>query len=166
MSWYAIRTKPHQEKVAELHLRQFCADVLAPLVKEHKTVRGQGKWVTEPLFPGYLFARFDLQDTYRAVKFARGVSNIVEFGSRPAEVSESIIHAIRERLVEGLVTIQPASFHQGQVVRITDGPLAGLEAVFFREMKKQQRVCVLLNLLGQQTRMTMGIHQINLREAL
>ena len=158
MPWYAIRTKPHQERVAHVHLNQLCEETLLPMLKLESVV--------EPLFPGYLFAQFDLQARYRAVKFARGVLNIVEFGAHPAEVEDRTIEAIKERVVDGYVHVASSSFHEGQVVRIAAGPLVGLEAVFLREMKKQQRVCVLLNMLGRHTEMTLTRDQIRLPHAV
>jgi len=166
MPWYVIRTKPHQERIALVHLSQLCEETLLPMLK-HETAAHRRKATTvEPLFPGYLFARFDLQEKYRAIKFARGVLNIVEFGSQPAEVEGATIEAIKERLEDGYAQITSPSFQEGQVVQIATGPLAGLEVVFVREMKKQQRVCVLLNMLGLQTKMTMRIDQISLPQAV
>ena len=158
MAWYVVRTKPHQERIAHVHLNQLCEETLLPMLKWESAV--------EPLFPGYLFARFDLQARYRAVKFARGVLNIVEFGLQPAEVEDATIEAIKERLEDGYARIMEPSFHEGQVVRIAAGPLAGLEAVFVRAMKKQQRVCVLLNMLGRHTEMTLTRDQIRLPHAV
>ncbi|MDH5669478.1 MAG: hypothetical protein OEY86_15880 [Nitrospira sp.] len=158
MPWYVIRTKPHQERIAHVHLNQLCEETLLPMLKLESAV--------EPLFPGYLFARFDLQDRYRAVKFARGVLNIVEFGLQPAEVGDTTIEAIKERLEDGYVRIVKPSLREGQVVRIASGPLAGLEVVFLRDMKKQQRVCVLLTMLGRHTEMTINRDQIRLPHAV
>jgi transcriptional antiterminator RfaH len=166
MHWYVIRTKPHQESRAEFHLRQLSVETFLPRLKQRKTVRRQHKTVVEPLFPRYLFARFDVNDRYRAVNFTRGVLNIVEFGLRPAEVSESLIEAIKEQLEDGYVTPQADRFHQGQLVYIKGGPLAGLEAVFVREMKEQDRVLLLLKALGFNARITVGISDVSLPHAL
>ena len=125
MRWYVIRTKPHQERQAEFHLRQLSVETYLPLFRQHKRVRRQEKTVVEPLFPRYLFARFDIQDRYRAVSFSRGVQNIVEFGLKPAEVSESLFEAIRGRAREGCVT-PGERFQKGQIVRIRGDRWSGL----------------------------------------
>lgn len=166
MHWYVIRTKPHQERRAELHLRQLSIETFLPLVKHEKWIRRQEKTVVEPLFPGYLFGRFDINDRHRAVNFARGVLNIVQFGLRPAEVSEELIQAIKERLEDGYVIPKPAYFQKGQVVQIKGGPLTGLEAVFVRELTGQHRVLVLLKTLGLHAKLTMDIDMIALPQAL
>src|SRR5690242_9553200 len=166
MQWYVIRTKPQQERMAEFHLRQLTVETFLPLLKSRKRIRRQEKTVVEPLFPRYLFARLDLMSHYRAVNFARGVVNIVEFGSSPAEVSDSLIERIKSRMDDGYVTPNADRFRKGQVVRITDGPLAGLEAIFVKELKEQHRVLLLLRALGLNAKLLMDVNHLGLQEAL
>src|SRR4249920_1315250 len=91
-----------------------------------------------------------LERHYWGVSYATGVRKIVEFGSGPVELDETMIDAIKERMVNGYVT--PCSerfkFKMGQIVHIQSGPLTGLEAVFMREMTDRNRVLLLLNTLG------------------
>jgi transcriptional antiterminator RfaH len=166
MQWYVIRTKPHQERLAEFHLIQLSVETFLPLLKLQKKVRRQDKTVVEPLFPRYLFARFDVNDRYRAVNFSRGVLNIVEFGSKPAEVSEALIDGIKSRMNDGYVTPRTEQFHKGQIVHITGGPLAGLEAVFVKELKEQHRVLLLLQALGFNAKLMIDIDHLSLQQAL
>src|SRR5438128_8603352 len=148
MPWYAVSTKPNQEKQAELHIKQYGIECFLPLLKENKIIRRTRKEVIEPLFPGYLFARFDPDKHCRAVSYARGVRKVVEFGSGPVEVDATMIDAIKERLNNGFVTPHSERFKMGQIVHIKGGPLAGLEAVFMREMTDRNRVLLLLSTLG------------------
>jgi transcriptional antiterminator RfaH len=166
MSWYAVSTKPHQEKQAELHIKQYGIECFLPLLKESKIIRRTRKTVIEPLFPGYLFARFDLDKHCRAVSYATGVRKIVEFGSGPVELDATMIDAIKERVSDGYVTLMPVRPVHGQIVRIKGGPLAGLEAVFMREMTDRNRVLLLLNTLGFHAKVTLNIDQVSLSQAL
>jgi transcriptional antiterminator RfaH len=160
MHWYVVRTKPHQERKVEFRLRQLSVETFLPMLRQHKKIRRQHKSVVEPLFPRYLFARFNMNDRYRAVNFASGVLNIVEFGSKPAEVSESLIDTIRARSKDGYVTPETEVFQNGQIVQIKDGPLAGIQAVFMRNLAAQHRVLLLLNTIGLHAKLTVGIEQI------
>ena len=162
MHWYVIRTKPHQERLAEFHLRQLSVETFLPLLRQQKTVRYHDKTVVEPLFPRYLFARFDITDRYRAINFSRGVLNIVVFGLKPAEVSEALIDGIKSRMEDGYVTPKAEHFQQGQLVHITGGPLAGLEAVFVREIKEKDRVLLLLRALGLHAKLMMNVDCLSL----
>lgn len=166
MPWYAVSTKPHQEKQAESHVCQLGIECFLPLLKTSKIIRRARKTVIEPLFPGYLFARFDISKHYRAVNYATGVRKIVEFGSGPVELDTVIIDAIKERLDDGYVTPQSGRFKMGQIVQINGGPLAGLEAVFTREMTDRNRVLLLLNTLGLQAKLSIDIDQVSLPRAL
>ena len=166
MSWYAVSTKPHQEKQAELHIKQCDIECFLPLLKVSKIIRRTRKTLIEPLFPGYLFARFDLDKHCRAVSYATGVRKIVEFGSGPVELDATMIDAIKERLNDGYVTLMPVRPVHGQIVHIKGGPLAGLEAVFIREMTDRNRVFLLLNTLGFHAKVTLNIDQVSLPRAL
>ena len=166
MSWYAVSTKPHQEKQAELHIKQYSIECFLPLLKESKIIRRTRKTVIEPLFPGYLFARFDLDKHCRAVSYATGVRKIVGFGSGPVELDATMIDAIKERVRDGYVTLMPVRPLHGQIVHIKGGPLAGLEAVFMREMTDRNRVLLLLNTLGFHAKVTLNIDQVSLPQAL
>src|SRR5207249_243143 len=86
MHWYAVNVKPHQERLAELNLHRLGVEAFCPLLKQRKMIRRRQQISTSPLFPGYLFARFRLEDQYRAVIYARGVRKVVAFGATPAEV--------------------------------------------------------------------------------
>ena len=166
MPWYAVSTKPHQEKQAESHVKQCGIECFLPLLKTSKVIRRTRKTVIEPLFPGYLFARFDLSKHYRAVSYATGVRKIVEFGSGPVELDAIIIDAIKERLNDGYVALMPVRPVHGQVVHIKGGPLAGLEAVFMREMTDRNRVLLLLNTIGFHAKLTLNMDQVRLPQAL
>jgi len=166
MPWYAVSTKPHQEKQAGLHIKQCGIECFLPLLKESKIIRRTRKTVIGPLFPGYLFARFELERHYRAVSYATGVRKIVEFGSGPVELDATMIDAIKERLNNGYVTPHSEHFKMGQILRINGGPLTGLEAVFMREMTDRNRVLLLLNTLGLHAKVTMDIDQVSLPKAL
>jgi len=166
MQWYVVRTKPRQERLAEFHLRQLSVETFLPLLKHQVTIRRQEQVRIEPLFPRYLFARFEVADQYRAVNFSRGVVNIVEFGLKPAEVNDGLIEGIKLRLVDGYVTPVSERFHEGQVVHITGGPLAGLEAVFVKDLKEQHRVMLLLRALGLSATLTMDRDYLSLPQAL
>ena len=166
MHWYAVSTKPHQEKQAELHIKQCGIESFLPLLKESKIIRRTRKTVIEPLFPGYLFARFELERHYRAVSYATGVRKIVEFGSGPVELDATMIDAIKERLNDGYVTPHSEHFKMGQVLHIKGGPLTGFEAVFVREMTDRNRVLLLLNTLGLHAKLTLNMEQVSLPQAL
>ncbi len=161
MRWYVVSTKPNHEKQAEQNIQHIGMECFLPLLQEEKIVRRKLRIVIAPLFPGYLFVRFNLLEHYRAVTYARGVRKIVEFGSSPAEVDHKMIDAIKSRMAHSRVCVLPKELRSGQLVQIKDGPLVGIDAVFIREMSGQQRAMVLLHRLALQARAVVHIDQLS-----
>ena len=159
MEWYVVRTKPYQEYVAESNLSQAGIEILCPRIRERKMLRRRMQAVVTPLFPGYIFARFFLAQS-RRVMYASGVRNLVSFGPSPAVIDGDIIDGLRERLQAGIVELTVPSFSRGDIVRIKEGPLCGLEAVFEKEMVAQQRAMLLMKTLACQVRIILDLKSI------
>ncbi len=117
-------------------------------------------WVKVPLFPGYVFTRLDMAVSGRLARYAPGVKDFLTFGSQVAEVGEDIIEALRDRCPGGVAQIDPVTAKPGDTVRINEGPFSGLEAVFERTLKSSERVAVLLEILGRQTRIVLASETI------
>ncbi|HXV79913.1 MAG TPA: transcription/translation regulatory transformer protein RfaH, partial [Candidatus Binatia bacterium] len=112
-------------------------------------------WVLVPLFPGYLFCRLDLVESGKAARYAPGVRDFLKFGNYIAEVGDEIVTALRERCPEGIAQIERVWATPGDAVKINEGPFSGLEAIFEKKMKGSERVAVLLDILGRQTRLVL-----------
>jgi transcriptional antiterminator RfaH len=160
MHWYAVRTKPNRERQAELSLQRLGLATFYPQMKQRRVIRRKEQMIIRSLFPGYLFARLNMTSHYRAAKYARGVLNLVAFGSIPAIVDDEIIEGMRARLRDGCVTLPAPPLTPGEVVRIQAGPLQGLEAVFERGMSDHQRVVLLLRTLTYQARVVLPVEQV------
>ncbi len=152
MDWYLVRSKPRQEGIAESNLHRLGVESFCPKLKQAKLSRGKKRTVIVPLFPGYLFSRFNFCTEYRKVAYAHGVLDVVMFGEYPARVDEEIVETIRARMHEGFVTYSPRSFQSGQTVQIQEGPFKGLLAVFERELTGTQRVALLLKSVSYNAR--------------
>ena len=141
LQWYAIHTKPRQEAVAEVFLSQSGIETFYPKIAPGK-----------PLFTGYLFTKFDEETQRRLVKYSKGVSSIVSFGDKPALVDELLIDAMKARIKNGFVHLDPPSFKKGERVEIKEGPLEGLVGIFDSRVKDSDRVIILLNAIASQSR--------------
>jgi len=157
--WHVVRSKPHQEAVAESSLTRSGIEVLCPRIQEQRVIKRMMRQVVSPLFPGYLFAKFPLPQL-RMVQYANGVRNVVSFGSSPAVVSDEIIDEISKRLQGGIVVLHTPRFAHGDVVRIQEGPLCGLEAIFERELAGQQRAMLLMKMLTCHVRVVLDLNSI------
>ncbi len=160
LRWYAIRTKVNREKDVERRLKDLRLEVFLPWMRARRRIGSRFHWVRAPLFPGYVFCRLDMTVSGKAARYSPGVKDFLTFGSRIAEVGENIIEALRERCPGGVAEIDPVNAKPGDVVRINEGPFSGLEAVFEEKLKGSERVAVLLEILGRQTRIVLPTETI------
>jgi len=155
MRWYAIQTKVNREKDVERRLKDLRLEVFLPWMRARRRIGSRFHWVLAPLFPGYVFCRLDMVVSGKAARYSPGVKDFLTFGSRIAEVSENIIEVLRERCPGGVAEIDPVNAKPGDIVRINEGPFSGLEAIFEEKLKGSERVAVLLDILGRQTRIVL-----------
>lgn len=149
--WFAVCCKPRQELIAQENLQRQGFHVYLPRIRLKR--RRQGKWVDviEVLFPRYIFIRVDpVKNSIAPVRSTRGVVGLVRFGGQPAVVADEVMDALfrREDSDTNLHQDNHPLFGFGEAVRLTEGPLAGMEGVFVQD-DGEKRVIVLLEMLGK-----------------
>ena len=157
MLWLLAYTKPRQESLAEENLRRQGFELFCPQLRVQKLRRRRWVWLEEPLFPRYLFVGAAAGVSWSPVRSTLGVVSLVRFGGRVAEVPPDLIESLRVA-AEGPVAFRPL-FQQGQRVRIVAGEFATLEAVF-DVAEGETRAAVLLDLLGRQNRVKVGVDDL------
>lgn len=155
--WYPIRTKPLQEDIAAFNLSRLNIEVLNPKLQQEKLVWGNPKVILKPLFPSYLFAKFNPTKFLSIIQYTRGVKQILRFGESLVPIEDEIIEEITSRLnPQGYVEKLKKPISAGSKVNIEDGIFSGLSGIFERELSDRKRVVVLLKLMGVQTQVTIG----------
>jgi len=151
-AWFCLKSQPKHEHIAAAQLRQEMQfEVFLPRIRFKRSTRVGQVWVTEALFPGYLFARFDLLESLRRVQSCRGVRGVVHFGDRWPAIPPETIQELQLRLGEEKVRVLTPEFAPGDRVKITGGAFHGLEALVSKVLSGRERVAVLLEFLGRQT---------------
>ena len=97
-----------------------------------------------PLFPRYLFVRCDLERDFECVRFARGVSRFVSFGSQYIPLSEHIIVGLKASCNDQGV-IERRGFEVGERVRVVKGAFAGCVGII-QETCEDRRIKLLLEI--------------------
>jgi transcription antitermination factor NusG len=143
--WFALTVKRRYEKVVAHSLRRRGLEDFLPLYVMRRCWSDRIKAVEFPLFPGYVFCRFDY-DRRLPVLCIPGVTSIVGYAKLPTPLSESEIASIRTILTSNLPAQPWPVVRAGQSIRIERGPLAGLQGMLIRE-KDSLRVVVSLDLL-------------------
>jgi transcriptional antiterminator RfaH len=152
-NWYLIQTKPKQEAVAQKNLSDQNYTVFCPKA----IIKGK----TVPLFPRYLFIELDdKSQNWTPIRSTRGVANFVRFGLTFAKVPNQIINMIKiqqQRTIEKMINI--CSHQQGDAIEIQTGAFKGQQAIF-QNYNSNDRVTVLLKLIGQQQAITLGQREV------
>lgn len=157
LNWYVVETHPCAEAKAEAHLRRQGFQTYLPRYRKQRRHARRCEEILAPLFPRYLFVAMDTaRQRWRAVQSTLGVRRLVSFGASPAPMRDSVIHEIRSREAEdGLIRFAPQTgFTPGEAVRVANGLLES-QLGFFESITDNERVAVLLDILGRKTRVVL-----------
>jgi transcriptional antiterminator RfaH len=157
LAWYCVQSRHRQEQVAIAQLRRLDGvTVFCPRIRFKKSSRRGVVWVTDAMFPGYLFARCALPKMHREIRYAHGVSDIVRFGGRYPIIEDGDLAQLRSYTGSAEVAEMNYEVSEGVQVKITRGAFAGLEAVVTKVLSAKQRVRVLMEFLGTKVEAEVG----------
>ncbi|MDA7880843.1 hypothetical protein N9A94_00880 [Akkermansiaceae bacterium] len=153
-SWYVLRTQLKRERLAAANLRRLeNVEVFLPRLRYLKTTRRGRIWWVEPLFPGYLLAKFSYLEMSRAVTYAGGVSRIVSFGDDTPEVPEQFVEDLRAEVLRNETDSEEIvvnwKVEVGDEVELGEGPFKGMEGRVVAVRPAAERVSLLLEFLGE-----------------
>lgn len=153
--WFAVVSKPRQEKIAFEHLQRQGFECFLPMAENPYQRRSKkDRKIIEPLFPRYLFLKAiaELQNL-ASVRSTKGVASMVRFGTELAVIPDYIVDGIKQRIATdtGLIRIKPVEIKPGDKVRVFDGPLTGLNGIV-QERNSELRTIILMKLLGRPTK--------------
>jgi transcriptional antiterminator RfaH len=154
--WFCVRCQPKREHIAAGNLRELeQIEVFCPRLRYRKATRRGKIWWVEPMFPGYVLAKFKISEMERAVTFCHGVSGMVRFGSIVPTVPESFVESLKSEVFkhEGLesaevITLSP-TIELGDEVKIAHGPFQGMQGTVVSVPSATERVKILLEFLGK-----------------
>ncbi len=147
LPWYALRVKSNFEKAAKASLEGKGYEVYAPFYSRRRRWSDRDHLTESPLFPGYVFARFDARERLPLL-ITPGVVHVVPPNRVPIEVDDEELRAVQVILRSGL-PVEPHRFlNVGQRVMIERGALSGIEGILL-EVKKAYRLVVSVTLLNR-----------------
>ena len=147
--WHALFTKPRMERRVGRRLASCGIEVFVPLLEYHGRT---GNALDKPFFPRYIFARFDWRDEgVSRVQWTPGLSAVVTFDGKPATLPDAWVEQMRAALDE-LDGDEFLSLKPGERVRVRSGPFRDVEAIFEQRMNGEDRVAILLEIMGRETR--------------
>lgn len=139
LRWYAIFTMPRHEKSVDSYFDFQRIVHFLPAYEKVNTWRNrQTVRVKMPLFPRYLFARFDRQEGGRVLK-APGILRIVGTESGPTPVPDAEIELLRVSTAQNKAEPYP-HLALGRRVRVKTGLMAGVEGTLVRKENRNRFV--------------------------
>ncbi len=142
-NWLVASYKIKELKILERNLKNQNFKYYLPKIK---IINIDYSLKEEILFPGYIFINTSIEN-YSALKFTKGIKNIIKFGNNISFLSDEDINEIK--IVEESSNTNPVNkkFKVGQEVFVKEGSLKG-RIVQICSLPSNDRVDILLNILG------------------
>jgi transcriptional antiterminator RfaH len=161
--WYVAQTHVHAETKASSHLRRQGFEVYLPrYLKQRRHARRVDK-VAAPLFPRYLFVSVDTAtQRWHSIKSTIGITRLVANGDVPAALPQAIIDGLKRREdASGIIQLeQRPRFSSGDKIRVREGAFCDYLGLF-EGVSGQERVAILLDLLGRKVRVVVDMDIID-----
>lgn len=143
--WYALQVWSRKENYVSAHLQGLGYECFLPTYRSRRKWSDRTKELEQPLFPGYLFCRFDVSNR-RPLVMAPGVIQVVGNGKTPIPVAGPEMERI-QMAVASEAPREPWPYVEvGERVRVAYGSLRGLEGILIN-IKGSHRVVLSISLL-------------------
>jgi len=163
--WFCLKSRPRQEAVAVRNLKAVGEiEVFFPRIRRTRRGHEKNKEVIEPLFPGYIFVKFNPEDSQGAVKSTRGVLHLVSKGGKAVDVDNKVIDELKALGPEGILSMLDEELKVGAKIKVIRGIFAGSEGEVIKLATPQKRIAVLLTLLGAQQSVEMPMDDVATNE--
>ncbi|MCV2875290.1 transcriptional activator RfaH [Rhodobacteraceae bacterium XHP0102] len=155
-TWYLVQFKPNSHSIALRNLNRQGFETFLPMITVTARVGSRFMSRSRPLFPGYLFLALDAgQGAWRKINSTYGVARIVSFAGQPSPVPHDLVAGLQARCdASGLLSAASDLAPRDQVT-LQKGPFAQFVATV-ESLDEEQRVWVLIDLMGQKTRINVA----------
>lgn len=156
-TWLVASYKINEQKILELNLRNQNFNYYLPKILIRKL---NNKFKEEVLFPGYIFINSS-SENYSALKFTRGIKNLIKFGKNISVIDNDEIDNIR--LIEEQSKTHPVELNLslGQEAYIKRGSFKG-SIVKICSLPAKKRVEILIYILGSKRRINIATEDLSL----
>jgi transcription antitermination factor NusG len=153
--WFALQTRPRNEKKVGNVLRQKGYECLVPTYRQRRKWSDRTVEIDLPLFPMYVFCRLGPSALGKAVSTS-GVVKIVGFNGKPAEVAVEQIEALQLLMKSDLLREPWRYLCDGTPVLVETGPLAGARGIIDTGDNNKKRLVISVALLQRSVAVQLG----------
>ena len=133
------------------------------MINVEKRVQKKIQIQKTPLFPRYFFINLDANffaKSWGPIRYTKGVSTLVRFGTEPAKINENLIEIIKFKESQYQLNVETL-YKPGQILKILNGPFKGFESVY-QGMDPQMRVIVLFEFMNKSTTISLELDRVSL----
>jgi transcriptional antiterminator RfaH len=161
-SWIVARNRPNQDKTALINLERQSFEFFQPQFKTISRVQNKFKEIIQPVFPGYIFIAINIEENnWHKINNTRGISSIIAFGNEIPHIRSELIEELKHQFSPNNTPKVVNSFEVGMNAEIKNGPFAQLIGKI-DEIDADQRIWILLDILGTQTRVSINRLSLNI----
>ncbi len=148
--WYLVYCKRGDQERAKLHLENQGVECYYPTIEVEKIRRGKRILAVEPMFPSYVFIRFDFElgPSFTTIRSTRGIVDFVRVGLKPQEVQPEVIQELHLLEFNSDDQAYQSLPKKGDVVRINAGQFSGIDAIY-QEKDGEKRSIMLVKMISQ-----------------
>ena len=144
-----MQVQAREEERALHYLKEKGFHTYLPRMEVVNIRRFKNAKMKKPLFPGYLFCRFDKDENLGHVRWTQGVKKLLPESVSPMSVDDEVVQAIHSLEQEdGVIRKKP--LQKNDRIRVARGPMQDVLGVFDNWTSDQGRVRVLLNFINYQ----------------
>lgn len=144
MAWFAIYTKPRNEKKVADALIKMGIEAYCPLVTQIRKWSDRKKKVSVPLINSYVFVNLDEKERQRVFEVS-GVVRYVFWLQKPAIIRDDEIETLKKSLSHNISSFELQTYRKGDKINIAQGPFTGQNGVV-QNVNNNSIVIILENL--------------------
>ena len=145
MPWFALYTRPKNEKKVTEQLVKLGIEVYCPLVTQVKQWSDRKKKVETPLISSYVFVNLEEKERNKVFE-AFGVVRYLFWLGKPAIIRDEEIYLLKDSLKEVISSFEISEIKPGDVMNISRGPFQGKEGVV--KVVEKNKIQLILKELG------------------
>lgn len=155
--WYILSIKPKHEQTVIKNLDILGVESYSPLYKRKKKIKKTKRDVVVPLFPGYLFCKFEFDEHYQKIRYTRGVKKVLGNKQSLWVIDDDKVEDIKKREEDGLVIMKKVEekFEPGMPIIVDEGDFDGWDGIFFEDLPDEKRAVILLTNVNFTTKLTL-----------
>lgn len=168
--WYVVQVRTGTEESIRIQCeKQMSEEVLRrcfiPYYEESKRIRGRWTTLEKVLFPGYVFMISEkMEKLYDQLHGVIGLTRIIGTGREIVPLREEEIAFMQGIGGENQVVEMSEGVIEQSRVRITSGPLVGMEGLIRKIDRHKRKAYLDLTLFGREQRVQVGVEIVGRKE--